>query len=335
MIKISNKKEFSCAFIIPYYANEYEQQEQGRKKKLLIAETIEGLFLQTDEDWSAIIVVDMPLNEETHDYLIQLKNKYYPKIDIIFLERNVGPGVSRNLGVLKALERGHNIILFNDSDDISHPKRLEVVKKTFLENPQVDVVYSTFEVIDENSRLTPIEKISSPILEILESHVQNPLEGNNIWIKMGTETGITNITSSTAVRIQFAYQCPFPNEKASEDFHSWIRMSAFGANFKYTSLIPTKYRIPSFMKYQASRTRIGPSNFNQIKARVDSDGFFKATEIALARNIIKPEEIPMIKAKFYKRLAKSMRREMENELANELLNKAAQLEYESFVYFNK
>jgi glycosyltransferase involved in cell wall biosynthesis len=335
MIKISNKKEFSCAFIIPYYANEYEQQEQGRKKKLLIAETIEGLFLQTDEDWSAIIVVDMLPNEETHDYLIQLKNKYYPKIDIIFLERNVGPGVSRNLGVLKALERGHNIILFNDSDDISHPKRLEVVKKTFLENPQVDVVYSTFEVIDENSRLTPIEKISSPILEILESHVQNPLEGNNIWIKMGTETGITNITSSTAVRIQFAYQCPFPNEKASEDFHSWIRMSAFGANFKYTSLIPTKYRIPSFMKYQASRTRIGPSNFNQIKARVDSDGFFKATEIALARNIIKPEEIPMIKAKFYKRLAKSMRREMENELANELLNKAAQLEYESFVYFNK
>src|SRR5215210_3013167 len=305
MIKISNRKEFSSAFIIPYYVNEYEQQEQGRKKKLLIAETIEGLFLQTDQDWSAIIVVDMPPNEETYDYLIQLKYKHYPKIDITFLERNVGPGVSRNLGVLKALERGHTIILFNDSDDISHPKRLEVVKKTFLENPQVDVVYSTFEVIDENNRLTPIEKISSPILEILESHMQNPLEGNNIWIKMGTETGITNITSSTAVRIQFAYQCPFPNEKVSEDFHSWIRMAAFGANFKYTSLIPTKYRIPSFMKYQASRTRIGPSNFNQIKAR------------------------------FYKRLAKSMRREMENELANELLNKAAQLEYESFVYFNK
>jgi hypothetical protein len=247
----------------------------------------------------------------------------------------VGAGVSRNLGVLKALERGQSIILFNDSDDISHPKRLEVVKKILLENPHIDVVYSTFEVIDENNRLTPTEKISSPILEILESHLQNPLEGNSIWIKMGTETGITNITSSTAVRIKFAYQCPFPNEKASEDFHCWMRMSAFGANFKYTSLIPTKYRVPSFIKYQASRTRIGVNNFNQIKARVDSDGFSKATEIALARNIIKPEEIPMLKAKFYKRLAKSMRREMENELADELLNKAAQLEYESFVYLNK
>ena len=334
MTKMSNTKELSSAFIIPYYADGVEEQQQGRKK-LLIADTIEGLFLQTDEDWSAIIVVDMPTNREANNYLTSLKQKYYPKIDVIILKQNVGPGVSRNLGVLKALERGHNIILFNDSDDISHPRRLEVVKKIFLENPQVDLVYSTFEVIDESNRLTPVEKISSPILEILESHVQSPLEGNNIWIKMATETGITNITSSTAVRIQFAYRCPFPNERASEDFHSWIRMSALGANFKYTSLIPTKYRIPTFMKYQASRTRIGPSNFNKIKARVDSDGFSKAIEIALTRDIIKPEEIPLIKAKFYKRLAKSMGREREYELANDLLNIAAQLEYEAFVYSNK
>jgi glycosyltransferase involved in cell wall biosynthesis len=333
MIKTSNRKEFSSAFIIPYYADGYEI-EHGRKK-LFIAETIEGLFSQTDDDWCAIVIVDMTPTEETHDYLIHLKQKYYPKIDVIFLEQNVGAGISRNVGVLKALERGHSIILFNDSDDISHPKRLEVVKKILLENPHIDVVYSTFKVIDENNKLTPTEKISSPILEILESHLQNPLEGKDIWIKMGTETGITNITSSTAVRIKFAYQCPFPNEKASEDFHSWMRMSAFGANFKYTSLIPTKYRIPSFIKYQASRARIGVNNFNQIKARVDSDGFSKATEIALGRNIIKPEEIPMLKSKFYKRLAKSMKREMENELADQFLHKAAQLEYESFVYLNK
>ena len=330
---MSNRKELSSAFIIPYYASGFEQQ-QGREK-LLIADTIEGLFLQTDEDWSAIIVVDMPRTRKANDYLTSLKQKYYPKIEVIFLKQNVGPGVSRNLGVLKALEHGHNMILFNDSDDISHPRRLEVIKKIFLENPEVDLVYSTFEVIDESNRLTPVAKISSPILEILESHVQSPLEGNNIWIKMGTETGITNITSSTAVRIQFAYRCPFPNERASEDFHSWIRMSALGANFKYTSLIPTKYRIPTFMKYQASRSRIGPRNFNKIKARVDADGFSKAIEIALTRDIIKAEEIPLIKAKFYKRLARSMRREMENELATDLLNIAKQLEYEAFVYSNK
>ena len=275
----------------------------------------------------------LALNQENHDYLSNLRQQYYPKIDVIYLEQNVGPGVSRNVGVLAALQRNHSIILFNDSDDVSHPRRLETVKKIFSENPEVDVVYSTFEVIDENNRLTPIEKISSPILEILESHVQMPLEGNDIWIKMGTETGITNITSSTAVRMKFAYQCPFPAERASEDFHCWMRMSASGANFKYTSLIPTKYRIPSFMKYQSSRTRIGQSNFNNIKVRVDSDGFSKAVEIAVTRGILTPHEIPAVKARFYKRLAQSMRREMENELADGLLKKAAQLEYESLVYF--
>jgi hypothetical protein len=77
------------------------------------------------------------------------------------------------------------------------------------------------------------------------------------------------------------------------------------------------------------------SNFNQIKARVDSDGFSKAIEIALIRNIIKPKEIPMLKAKFYKRLAKSMKHEMEHELVNELLHKVTQLEDETFVYSNR
>ena len=74
--------------------------DQHDREKLVIADTIEGLFSQTDEDWSAIIVVDMPLNEENHDYLSNLRQQYYPKIDVIFLEQNVGPGVSRNLGVL-------------------------------------------------------------------------------------------------------------------------------------------------------------------------------------------------------------------------------------------
>jgi hypothetical protein len=112
-------------------------------------------------------------------------------------------------------------------------------------------------------------------------------------------------------------------------------MSASGADFKYTPSIPTKYRVLSFMKYQASRTRIGPSRFNKIKTRVDCDGFSKAIEIALVRDIIRPEEIPMLKAKFYKRLAKSMEREKENELAGELQYRATQMEHESYIYVSR
>ena len=318
-------------FIIPHHI----ENTQEENKKVFITDTIEGLFAQTDRNWNATIVVDGHLGSRDGKYLRDLKKEFYPKIDIIFLDRVVGPGVARNLAIIRAIEQGSSIVLFNDADDISHPKRLEVVKSIFLENPEVDVIYSTFEVIDENNQQIPRNRISSPILEILESHEDKPIEGRNVWVKMGTYTGYTNATSSTAVRARFAYQCPFPNERASEDFHAWMRMSALGADFKYTSLIPTKYRILSFMKYQTSRIKIGPSNFNKIKTRVDCDGFSKAIEIALVRNIIGPEEIPMLKAKFYKRLAKSMEREKENELACDLLNRAQQMECESYIYVNR
>ena len=60
--------------------------------------------------------------------------------------------------------------------------------------------------------------------------------------------------------------------------------------------------------------------------------FLRQLKLRLQESILKPEEIPTLKAKFYKRLAQSMRREMENKLADELLNKATRLEYEGLVY---
>ncbi len=218
-----NKKSYYGAFIIPHSDN----KNQNHNDQIFIDDAIEGLFSQTEDDWCAIIVVNKSTDKKVSDYLNLLKEKHHPKIDVIFLEHDVDPGVCRNLGILTALKRKSSIILFNDSDDISHPKRLEITKKMFLTDPQIDLIYSTFEVIDENNRFVAAQSIPSATLEILESHRQNPLEGDNAWIKMGTETGYTNLTSSTSVRIQFAYQCPFPNVEASEDFHTWMRMSDF------------------------------------------------------------------------------------------------------------
>ena len=328
-----NKKSRYGAFIIPH--SDKSQSQNHGKEQIFIDDAIEGLFSQTDDDWCVIVVVNAFPGKKTTEYLNALKEKHYPKIDVVFLEHDVGPGVCRNLGVLRALESGSSAILFNDSDDVSHPKRLETTKRMFLANPQIGLIYSSFEVIDENNRLVPIEKISSPILEILESHGQNPPEGDGVWIKMGTETGYANLTSSTSVRIRFAYQCPFPNENASEDFHAWMRMSSCGAHFKYTELIPSKYRIPSYVKHQSSRNNLGLSKFNQTKARVDADGFSKAAEIAVTRNTLKPEEVPMLKSKFYRRLAKTMKRENEEELVKDLLKLSEQQENEGLIYHNK
>ena len=89
-----NNNELSSTFIISYLID-----ENGKKSgKPLIEETIEGLFSQTDNDWYAVIVVELLTKQGVYDYLCYLKDKYYPKVDVIFLEQNVGPGVGRNLG---------------------------------------------------------------------------------------------------------------------------------------------------------------------------------------------------------------------------------------------
>lgn len=321
-------KEAQGAFIIPHYADEHSPESQIN----VIGDTIAGIFAQTDPNWKAIIIDDCSTHQGSRKYLETIKNTYPDKIEVKFLTKNMGPGICRNIGVLWALENGCAITLFNDSDDISHPARLEVVKDIFHKDPKVGLIYSTFIVIDENNNSTPLEKISPPIIEILEAHKHAPLEGKDVWIRMGTDTGYTNKTSSTSVRTTIAYHCPFPNERASEDYHTWMRMSAYGAHYRYTPLIPTQYRIPSYMKYQVSRTRLGPSNFNKIKARVDSDGFSKAIEIALLKGSIQPQEIPILKAKFYKRLALSMQQDKEANLAEELLAIADSFSIEEMLY---
>ena len=89
-------------FIIPHHIENTREQN----KKILITDTIEGLFAQTDGNWNATIVVDGYPESRDGKYLRDLKKKFYPKIDIIFLDGVVGPGVARNLAIIRAIEQG-------------------------------------------------------------------------------------------------------------------------------------------------------------------------------------------------------------------------------------
>ncbi len=320
-------KNDKMTFVIPHFAENKSEHEL-----LFLQEMVDGLFAQTDSQWQAIIIDDYSSNKSTKTYLEELKRKYYSQIDVIFLDKNLGPGACRNIGISWAHKRCSKITVFNDADDISHPSRIEHLREIYDSNPDIDLIYTYFHVIDENKSIVEKSKISNPITEILEFLALNPLEGKEVWEKMGTITGYINKTSATAVKTYFAYKCPFPNERASEDFHAWLRIAAQGANFKFTREIPSFYRIPSYLPYQTSRSRIGKNNFNKIKMSVDIDGFYKAIEIASSRNTIAPHEIPDLKAKFLKRLAATMQREGENTLVKELLYEASQYESLSSYY---
>lgn len=112
-------------------------------------DAVESIKRQTDTDWIIIMVDDFTDDQKVYDVIDEMKADLKDKLHVIYSEKNEGAGRSRNKGVRYASDIGAPFILFNDSDDITDPKRLELVRKAFNDD-SVNVVYTSFDVIDEN-----------------------------------------------------------------------------------------------------------------------------------------------------------------------------------------
>jgi glycosyltransferase involved in cell wall biosynthesis len=72
------------------------------------------------------------------------------RIEVIRLDKNVGPAGARNAGIERILKNGHPYIAVMDADDRAHPERL-ATQVAFLEsNPSVALVGAWERVIDHN-----------------------------------------------------------------------------------------------------------------------------------------------------------------------------------------
>ena len=298
-----------AAFVIPHWS-----QGSAMERKWL-DETLEKIKLQTDPNWVILIGDGNSPSSEAKDYLRKLEKEYNGKMKIIFMDHSDGPGHARNLCIQYAYKKKYPFIVFIDADDLTHPWRVEVTRGIFKKNPKTGVVYSTFNVIDENGVPTPYSQCSQSIVEILEAH-SDPPEGPEAWISICSEAGYVNLTSTTSVLTPIAKNIPFPGEKASEDYYAWLCYSASGAEFAFTPLTPTNYRIPRNTQGSASRSREGgKSKFYETKCRVDAAGVEAAIVLATQRGVIDAKKAADIRAKFYVKEAVTMFREKEMGLA--------------------
>lgn len=294
------------------------EQGRGPIERQWLDQTLASIRAQTDPNWKIIIADGNSPSEEAKAYLRQLEQEFGGKLEVIFMPHSDGPGHARNVALEHAYQAGYPCIVFLDADDLAHPQRVEIARQTFLTQLEVGLVYSTFQVIDEESQPVPAAQLSQSILEILESHETNPPQGPDAWIQIATETGYTNLTSTTSVRTEIAHAYPFPPEKVSEDYYTWLVYSASGAAFYYTPLTPTQYRIPQHTAGSASRSREGGKHgFYTTKCRVDSLGFREAARMALERGVITPEQHTQLQIKFLLKEADTMGREQEMDLAGQ------------------
>lgn len=308
-----------AAFIMPFWADEQTYNHY------FLEEAVDSIFQQTNSNWKLIIIDDASTSEKANRYLDQLQEKYDDKVVLHRNKTQKGPGLSRNEGILWAKKEDIPFILFNDADDCSHKRRVEVVMDTFHTDPAVDVIYSHFIPTDEASQLIPEDKLTSSLYEILEGIKKNPLTGKDVWIDMALKTGYINLTSSTSVRTDLASNQLFPNYKVSEDYHTWLRYAAAGG-FYYTPEIPCLYRIPQTSDGSASRDREGgASRYYRTGAEVNLEGFMQAITIAEEKKRVFPFSKEILLARFFMRLAETYTKENQFNVAKDQLKNAYEL----------
>ena len=291
---------------------------------------VDAIKRQTDDNWLLVMVEDFSDDKRVYDVIDEMKRDLKDKLYVIYSDKNYGTGAARNKGVLYAKEIGAPFILFNDSDDISDPRRLELVRKAFESDEAVNVVYTSFDVIDENDNLTPRDKIALPVREIIDGHKTDVVEGENAWINIAIKKKYTNLTSCTAVRTSLAVEELFPAASVSEDCHTWLRYAAHPGKFVFLREIKGKYRICSGTQ---SRSRSNNKDFYEKLFLMDSDGFEQAVKIAKKYNTMGERDENDIRTGFYVRLALNLLNGGLKELCKKSLDISLGISKEKTIFY--
>lgn len=105
-----------------------------------IRETLDSCLAQTYQNIELIVIDD-----GSNDNTIEIVQSYGDKVRLI-QQQNSGPAIARNTGI-SASEGTY--IQFCDSDDVLHPQKIERSMTVMLDNPDVALVYSQMQAVDE------------------------------------------------------------------------------------------------------------------------------------------------------------------------------------------
>ena len=140
--------------------------------KRWVFDAVDSIKSQTYRHWNLIIVDDhTPASREVMRKM-RKKAQSHPKIKFIRLEKNSKPAGARN----RALAQGKGeFIAFIDQDDKWHSRKLEKCMGYLKSHPQIDLVHSDIEAMDEKGEVNKnqFDKENKKRAEIPYSRLQS------------------------------------------------------------------------------------------------------------------------------------------------------------------
>jgi len=185
------------SIIMPYY-----------KKKAFVEEAINSVLFQSYKKFELILIYD---DEDLDDYkYISNLSKKDSRIKLLKNKKNLGSGLSRNLGI--EYSKG-SYLAFLDSDDVWFKDKLKV-QLEYMEKNKLSISFTDYKIINANSEVTGFRKAKKII--------SFPYLINSCDIGLSTV-----IAKSSIIKKKFY----FPNLKTKEDYVFWLNIAKKNINF--------------------------------------------------------------------------------------------------------
>ena len=178
------------SIVIPYY-----------KKKINIDQTINSIIKQSYKNFELILIYDDP-DKSDLKYVKKTLKKIKRK-KIIINNVNIGAGLSRNLGILKAKGK---YISFIDSDDIWKKDKLKNQLLFMLDN-NIEFCFTSYSIINKKNTIIKFIKAKKNI------EYKDLIKSCDIGL------------STVMLKKKLLKDTKFPKIKTKEDYVLWLKLS--------------------------------------------------------------------------------------------------------------
>ncbi len=175
---------------------------------------LESVFKQTVKPTEVVLVVDGPIPDATSQ-VIEAMQERYKNLKVFYLEKNVGHGESRKVGLENC---AYELVAIMDSDDISVPDRFEKELECFEDDKDLSVVGGyIWEFEDDVKNIIGIRKVPLEDHEI-KQYLKSRCPFNQVSV-MFRKSHVDSVGG-------------FMDWYCEEDYYLWIRMFLAGCKFK-------------------------------------------------------------------------------------------------------
>tara|TARA_B110000003_G_scaffold266089_1_gene292636 strand:+ start:1149 stop:1910 length:762 start_codon:yes stop_codon:yes gene_type:complete len=208
------KKKIFISIIIPYF-----------KKKIFFEKTIKSINNQSYKNFEIILIYD-DLNQNELLFVKKVLRKVKNK-KILINEKNLGPGYSRNRGILTA--KG-DYVAFCDADDVWKKNKL-LNQLNFMKKNKLSFSHTSYSIIDRYSKI------------IGEFRIKKKLDYQSLL--KSCDIGLSTVMISKKILLKNK----FCSLKTKEDYELWLRLSKEkllrGLDKKFTSWRKTENSLSS------------------------------------------------------------------------------------------